>query len=118
MRAEVERPKETDTEEVIAPQKPEVWEEAAPDSETQLAPPYNVIIHNDDYTPMDFVVQVLRSVFGLSRADAEVVMLTAHFTGLAYVMTLGYEEAKYRVGKAHGLARAAGYPLTFTIEPE
>jgi len=46
------------------------------------------------------------------------VMLEAHYTGAAYVMTLGHEEAKYRVGQAHGLARAAGYPLTFTIEPE
>jgi ATP-dependent Clp protease adapter protein ClpS len=46
------------------------------------------------------------------------VMLTAHFTGLAYVQTVGLEEAKYRVGQAHGLARANGYPLTFTIEPE
>ena len=38
--------------------------------------------------------------------------------GIAYVMTLPLEEAKYRVGKAHGIARAAGYPLTFSIEPE
>jgi len=88
------------------------------DAEAALDPPYRVVIHNDDYTPMDFVVKVLTTIFELPRVDAEVVMLTAHFTGQAYVMTLGYEEAKYRVGQAHGLARAAGYPLTFTIEPE
>ena len=50
MRAEVERPKETDTEQVTAPPKPDVWVEAAPDAETQLDPPYNVIIHNKDAT--------------------------------------------------------------------
>ncbi len=77
-----------------------------------------VLIHNDDVTPMDFVVYILRTVFGLSYGLAESVMLTAHLTGVAYVVTLSHEEAKYRVGKAHGLARAAGYPLTFTIEPE
>lgn len=79
---------------------------------------WSVLIHNDDVTPMDFVVHVLRSIFGLTYPLAEAVMLTAHYTGLAYVVTLSHEEAKYRVGQAHGLARAAGYPLTFSIEPE
>jgi ATP-dependent Clp protease adaptor protein ClpS len=79
---------------------------------------WSVIIHNDDITPMDFVVHVLRSVFELSYSLAEAVMLTAHYTGMAHVVTLSREEAKYRVGQAHGAARAAGYPLTFTIEPE
>src|SRR5574341_2485412 len=103
---------------VTAPLNPDEWVEPAPDTESQIDPPYRVLIHNDDVTPMDFVVYILRTVFGLSFGLAESVMLTAHLTGVAYVVTLGHEEAKYRVGKAHGLARAAGYPLTFTIEPE
>jgi len=103
---------------VTAPPKPDEWVEPTPDAETQIDPPYRVLIHNDDVTPMDFVVYILRTVFGLSFGLAESVMLTAHLTGVAYVVTLSHEEAKYRVGKAHGLARAAGYPLTFTIEPE
>jgi ATP-dependent Clp protease adaptor protein ClpS len=78
----------------------------------------NVLIHNDDVTPMDFVTIILRQVFQLTAPQAEHVMLRAHYTGLAHVMTLPLEEAKYRVGRAHGLARAAGYPLTFSIEPE
>ena len=78
----------------------------------------HILIHNDDITPMEFVVIVLRQIFQLSIAQAERVMLRAHYTGLSYVMTLPLEEAKYRVGKAHSLARAAGYPLTFSIEVE
>lgn len=85
--------------------------------ETELDPPYDIFIHNDDVTPMDFVVMVLRSIFKLSIIDANGVMLTAHYDGVAYVMTLPLEEAKHRVGKAHGAARVEGYPLTFTIEP-
>ena len=92
--------------------------EPVPVTETELEPPYRILIHNDDVTPMDFVVAVLRSVFELSNGDALAVMLEAHYTGLSYVMTVPHEEAKYRVGKAHSLARAAGYPLTFSIEPE
>jgi ATP-dependent Clp protease adaptor protein ClpS len=89
-----------------------------PVAQTELEPPYRILIHNDDVTPFDFVIAVLRSVFYLSGRDALAVTTRAHLTGLAYVMTLPYEEAKYRVGKAHGLARAAGYPLTFSLEPE
>jgi ATP-dependent Clp protease adaptor protein ClpS len=103
---------------VTAPPLPGVEIERAPEAEVALDPPYKIFIHNDDVTPMGFVVVVLRSVFGLPPRLAQGVMLEAHFGGLAYVMTLGHEEAKYRVGQAHGLARAAGYPLTFTIEPE
>jgi ATP-dependent Clp protease adaptor protein ClpS len=89
-----------------------------PVADTELEPPYRVLIHNDDVTPFDFVIGVLRTVFLLGARDAWVVTTRAHVTGVAYVMTLPLEEAKYRVGQAHSLARAAGYPLTFTIEPE
>jgi ATP-dependent Clp protease adaptor protein ClpS len=85
---------------------------------TDLEGRWNVIIHNDDITPFDFVIDVLRGVFALSGRDALAVTTRAHVTGIAYVTTLPYEEAKYRVGKAHSMARAAGFPLTFSIEPE
>jgi ATP-dependent Clp protease adaptor protein ClpS len=88
-----------------------------PVSETELEPPFNVLVHNDDVTPFEFVIAVLRVVFKLSSPDALAVTTRAHVTGVAYVATLPQEEAKYRVGKAHGLARSAGYPLTFSIEP-
>ena len=78
----------------------------------------SVFIHNDDVTPWDFVVYVLRSVFFLAPFAAERITAQAHYHGSALVMVLPFEEAKYRVGTAHGLARAASYPLTFTIEVE
>ncbi len=75
-----------------------------------------VIIHNDDVTPMDFVVIILQRIFQLSPLEAEHVMITAHFNGLALVATLPMSEAKIRVGKAHFAAQLEGYPLKFTIE--
>lgn len=76
-----------------------------------------VLIHNDDVTPMDFVVVILQRIFQLSPLEAEYVMITAHFSGLALVATLPLSEAKKRVGKAHFAAQLEGYPLMFTIEP-
>lgn len=77
----------------------------------------NVIIHNDDVTPMDFVVIILQRIFQLAPLEAEHVMITAHLNGLALVATLPESEAKKRVGKAHFAAQLEGYPLMFTIEP-
>jgi ATP-dependent Clp protease adaptor protein ClpS len=77
----------------------------------------NVIVHNDDVTPYDFVIVVIGSIFEVPWARAEEITMRAHVTGTAHVASLPLEEAKYRVGQAHGVARAAGYPLTFTIEP-
>lgn len=76
-----------------------------------------VIIHNDDVTPMDFVVIILQRIFQLSPLEAEHVMVTAHFNGQALVTMLPLSEAKIRVGKAHFAAQLEGYPLMFTIEP-
>ncbi|MBK8906328.1 MAG: ATP-dependent Clp protease adaptor ClpS [Anaerolineaceae bacterium] len=76
-----------------------------------------VIIHNDDVTPMDFVVIILQRIFQLSPLEAEHVMITAHFNGQALVAMLPLSEAKIRVGKAHFAAQLEGYPLLFTIEP-
>lgn len=76
-----------------------------------------VIIHNDDVTPMDFVVIILQRIFQLAPLEAEHVMVTAHFNGQALVTMLPLSEAKARVGKAHFAAQLEGYPLMFTIEP-
>lgn len=87
-------------------------------SETELEPLYRVIIHNDDVTPMDFVVNVLTSIFMLSQPDAMEVMLTAHYKGAAAVQILPKSEAEKRVNKAHFASGLEGYPLHFSIEPE
>ncbi len=84
----------------------------------ELEPPWRVLIHNDDVTPMNFVVAVLRDIFELTLERAEAVMLTAHYTGGAVVGTWPREDAKHRVQQAHHLARQEDYPLKLTLEPE
>jgi ATP-dependent Clp protease adaptor protein ClpS len=86
--------------------------------ETSLEPPYRVIIHNDDVTPMNFVLLTLHNIFKLNGMHALQVMYTAHYHGEAHVQTLPKTEAVKRVGLAHMHARLNHYPLTFTIEPE
>jgi ATP-dependent Clp protease adaptor protein ClpS len=86
--------------------------------EERLAPRVRVIIHNDDVTPMDFVVDILRSEFELDSTAAEKIMWEAHGTGAAHVLTCGEEEATLRVDRSHSKARARNFPLTFSIEPE
>jgi len=86
--------------------------------ETDLEPLYRIIIHNDDVTPMDFVVRVLTSIFYLGTDRAMDIMLTAHIKGMAYVQTLPKTEAEKRINKAHFAAGLEGYPLHFSIEPE
>ena len=87
-----------------------------PVPEEELEPLVRVIIHNDDVTPMDFVVHVLESIFFLSQPAALGVMYTAHFAGMAYVQTLPKTEAQNRIGKAHFAAGLEGYPLHFSLE--
>src|SRR5512135_3360061 len=88
------------------------------DAETTQGPLYRVIIHNDDVTPVDFVLLILQSIFQLDPLHALQVMYTAHYHGSAYVQTLPKPEAQKRVGLAHTSARLNGYPLLFTIEAE
>ena len=83
-----------------------------------LEPMYRVLIHNDEVTPMEFVVIILQRIFGLTPMEAEHVMFTAHYSGLAYVASLPLKEANKRVSRAHFAAQLEGYPLAFTIEPE
>jgi len=88
------------------------------DEQTELEPLYHVIIHNDDVTPMDFVVHVLKTCFYLSNPKAAEIMMTAHFSGMAYVQTLPKSEAEKRINKAHFAAGLEGYPLHFSMESE
>src|SRR5690554_4242359 len=95
---------------------PEITE--IPGEETTEGPLYRVIIHNDDVTPMDFVLLILQSIFKLSGPHALQVMYTAHYHGQAYVQTLPKSEGERRIGQAHTSARLNRYPLLFTLEPE
>jgi ATP-dependent Clp protease adaptor protein ClpS len=84
--------------------------------EVDNAPPYRVMIHNDDVTPMNFVIYILQSVFLLAGPRAAQVMFTAHIHNTAYVDSLPKTEAQRRIHQAHVTARLAGYPLLFTLE--
>ena len=88
------------------------------ETDTELEPMYSVIIHNDDVTPMDFVVEVLKQIFFLGNDRAAEIMLAAHVKGSAYVQSLPRMEAEKRVQHAHQAAGLQGYPLTFTVERE
>lgn len=88
------------------------------ETDTELEPMYSVIIHNDDVTPMDFVVEVLKQIFFLGNDRAAEIMLAAHIKGSAYVQSLPRGEAEKRVQHAHQAAGMQGYPLTFTVERE
>lgn len=87
-------------------------------SKTDLREPkrYKVIMHNDDYTPMDFVVLVLIEQFGKEKEEAVRLMLMVHEGGRAVVGTFSYDIAKTKVRNVTALAREEGYPFRLTIE--
>ncbi len=84
--------------------------------EEQLAPLFRVICHDDPVTTMDFVVEVLRSVFKLPHGRSVEVMYRVHHTGAAVVGRYPESVAHRRVERAKGLARSKDFPLTLTIE--
>lgn len=79
---------------------------------------FKVIIYNDDFTTMDFVVRVLREVFFKQPAEAEQLMMTVHKSGQAIVGIYTYDIAKSKVCKAVNMARAENFPLRLTYQPE
>ena len=79
-------------------------------------PMYKVVLHNDDFTTMEFVVYVLEEVFGRNAAEAMRIMLLVHVSGTAVAGTYTYEVAEMKVARTTALARANEYPLLCTIE--
>ena len=88
--------------------------------EAALKPPpmYKVLMLNDDFTPMDFVVEILESIFFKSQAEAEAIMLKVHHEEKAVVGTYSYDIAKSKVEKAMEKARTQKFPLKLTYMPE
>ncbi len=86
-------------------------------SEQIVAPSlFKVLMHNDDYTTMEFVVEVLQQVFHKVATEAEQVMLTIHFQGVGYCGTFPYAIAEAKANQARLKARKAGFPLRCTLE--
>jgi len=85
---------------------------------TKRPPMYKVLLLNDDYTPMEFVVHVLERYFGLSHAQAFDIMLTVHKKGLAVVGVFPFEVAETKVVQVMDAARRHQHPLQCTMEKE
>jgi ATP-dependent Clp protease adaptor protein ClpS len=79
---------------------------------------HKVILVNDDYTPREFVVQVLKAVFRTSEDQAYRIMITAHRKGVCVVAVYTKDVADTKATEATEMGKAAGFPLMFTIEPE
>ncbi|MGZ6141951.1 MAG: ATP-dependent Clp protease adaptor ClpS [Myxococcales bacterium] len=79
---------------------------------------FKVLLHNDDYTPMEFVVLILREVFNKSDADATAIMLHAHTHGFAVAGVYTFEIAETKVQQTMALASKASFPLLCTMEPD
>lgn len=86
------------------------------DREIKEPPMYKVLLHNDDYTTMDFVVQVLMLVFHKSVEQATQIMLNVHKRGIGVCGLFPYEVAETKVETVTRLARANGHPLKCTME--
>ena len=79
---------------------------------------HKVLLHNDDFTPRNFVVRVLKAVFRTTEDEAVRIMLTAHMKGMSVVAVFTREIAEQKATEATDMAREEGYPLMFSTEPE
>ncbi|MEN8892714.1 ATP-dependent Clp protease adapter ClpS [Planktotalea arctica] len=85
---------------------------------TQKPPLYKVLLLNDDYTPMEFVVHILERFFGMTHAQSFEIMLTVHKKGVAVVGVFSHEIAETKVGQVMDFARRHQHPLQCTMEKE
>ncbi len=85
---------------------------------TARPPLWKVILLNDDYTPREFVVQVLKAVFRMNETHAFRVMMTAHQKGACVIAVYARDVAETKAKEATELGKSKGYPLFFTTEKE
>ena len=98
--------------------KPATKGRTKPQVKTQPPRLHKVILVNDDFTPREFVVVVLKSEFRMSEDQAYKVMITAHKRGVCVVAVFTRDVAETKATRATDFARSKGYPLMFTTEPE
>jgi len=89
-----------------------------PDKKLKRPRLYAVLLHNDDYTTREFVVQVLHSVFHRSEQDAIRIMLHVHHNGVGVAGVFTREVAETKMQRTERLARQQEFPLRLTLEPE
>jgi ATP-dependent Clp protease adaptor protein ClpS len=98
----------------------EFEDEVATESREKLKKPplFRVLLHNDDFTTMEFVVEVLVQVFGKSEADAFGIMWAVHTQGVGVAGVYTYEIAEMKIERVTQMARAREFPLLCTAEEE
>lgn len=96
--------------------KSDVLERTETVKQEKKTPPYRVLLMNDDYTPMEFVVEVLMDIFGKGEAEAVHIMLKVHVEGSGLAGVYPFEIAETKVEEVHALARAEGHPLKAVLE--
>jgi ATP-dependent Clp protease adaptor protein ClpS len=98
--------------------RPDAGGEVLEKPEIKTAKPklFNVILHNDDYTTMEFVVQVLETIFLKPQPDAFRIMMQVHLQGRGVCGAYQYEIAETKADAVHELARERGFPLRATVE--
>jgi len=96
----------------------EIKDDISSRSKNDLPPMYRVILHNDDYTSMEFVVEILVTVFGKSLEKATQIMLNVHNKGKEMCGIYPRQIAETKVETVHNLASSKGFPLKSTMEKE
>lgn len=89
----------------------------------RLEPPdppqaFKVLLHNDDFTTQDFVVEILSDIFGKSFEEAEQIMLSVHKEGIGLAGVYALAIAETKVQQVHELAQGEGFPLRCSVEPD
>lgn len=97
--------------------KPVVKPETRPAARLARPPKFKVLLHNDDFTPREFVVQILKLYFYRGEAEARLIMLQAHRTGIAVAGVYPFEIAETKVELVMAAAEEADHPLLCTMEP-
>jgi ATP-dependent Clp protease adaptor protein ClpS len=95
---------------------PELEPDTSTEEELQEPRKYKVLLHNDDYTTMEFVVHVLKSVFSKQETEAIQIMLTVHRNGIGVCGIYTAEVAETKVALVHHMAKKEGYPLKCSME--
>lgn len=92
--------------------------EPVTEEKTRHVPMYRVLLHDDDKTYIGFVVYVLKAIFRKDEQEAVAITLEAHHRKVALIVVEPLERAEFHRDQVRSLARAQGFPLTVTYEPE
>jgi len=99
---------------------PEIEESILSNTKDETKEPsmYKVLLHNDDYTTMDFVVEILMTVFNKAMEESILIMMNVHRQGIGICGLYTFEVAETKMNSVHALAREKGFPLRCSIEKE